>query len=96
MKMISPVADDYAKKASAKFTSEGFFKGLGKIDHAKAYAEGGKKIIDAAGSKAMSEVLKNWTPSKDPKKFEVEVKKKIMKDSKVKTWAKKAAKSHKK
>ncbi len=96
LKMISPVADDYAKKASAKITSEELFKGFGKIDHAKAYAEGGKKIIDAAGSKAMGDVLKDWTASKDPKKFEVEVKKKIMKDSKVKTWVKKAAKSHKK
>lgn len=96
LKMISPVADDYAKKASAKFTSDEFFKGLGKIDHAKAYAEGGKKIVDLAGSKAMDVVLKDWTASKDPKKFEVEVKKKIMKDSKVKTWVKKVAKTHKK
>lgn len=93
--VLGPAADKFGKGASKHF-SQADFKGLGKVKLSDALADGGKAVLDKAGTAAVKKTLATWTPKKNHSSFEKEVKMCMLKDPTVSAWVSKAAKKKKK
>lgn len=92
LKAVGPVADAYAKKASAKFDASEFLEVTDKARQAEMWKAGVEKAVEAAGDDAVDRVLKKWDGKKPAKQFEEAVRKEILGDRKVKAAVKKAEK----
>lgn len=93
LKLLGPVLEKYGENTAKQYSAkdlEHYFKGLGKIDYKKAYADEGKKILEIIGKKVMEKKLKELQPD-GVKGLEKEVHAEILKDPELAAWAKKAA-----